>query len=316
MVKKEEIKALILLSGGLDSILAAKLLLKAEIKVEAFTFQSPFLSVEKAKIAAKKLGISIYVYKMGREYLKILKNPKYGYGKGFNPCIDCHIFMYKKAFKYALKNNFHFIATGEVLGERPMSQNRQALEIVSKKSGANGYLLRPLSAKLLPSTIPEKEGWFKRENLLDIQGRSRKRQIALANKLGILKFPTPAGGCLLTDTSYSQRLKTLFEKWPDFDFSDAEIIKYGRNFWEDKNLILVGRHHEDNLKLLRFYKASDTLMKVKEKKGPITLIRTKEKNKKNKALKKAGLLTLRYAHLETGTLLYGYGEKFDQEIST
>lgn len=311
-----KIKALILLSGGLDSILASKLLLNLGLQVTGVTFESPFWNTQNAQKEAQKLRIDLIILDFERDYLKMLKNPKYGYGSGFNPCIDCHILMIKHAWQYAKKHKFDFVATGEVLGERPMSQNRESLEVVSRESKVRGYLLRPLSAKLLDETIPEKKGWVDREKLLDIKGRSRKTQLELAKKWGIKDFPSPAGGCLLTDPDYSERLRKVFKHWPGFTNHDAEIIKYGRNFWFGDTLILVGRHHEDNLKLQNLAQKSDILMKVKDHPGPIALIRNNS-DKKSVAiriLKYTAKLTLKYAHLEKGEVVYGFKNKFDKEI--
>jgi len=298
------IKALVLLSGGLDSILAAKVLLNMGIQIEGLTFASPFWSSESAIKAAKTLGINLIVLDFEKEYLEILKNPKYGYGKGFNPCIDCHALMIKKAWEYGQKNNFNFIASGEVLGERPMSQNRNALNIVAQISGVDGYLLRPLSAKLLAPTIPEIKGWVAREKLLDIKGRSRKKQIELAAQWGIKDYPTPSGGCLLTDPGYASRIKNLFTRWPDFNFQDAEIIKNGRIFWNDNNLIIVGRNQEENLKIKNLAQKDDVVLKIKDYPGPTTLVRLKNSSLAKETFKMAAQLTLKYAHLNFGEIIF------------
>lgn len=309
MILQEKRKALILLSGGLDSILAARLLLDLGIFLKGITFASPFWSIENSQKAAQMLGIDLIVLNFEEDYLSMLKNPKYGYGSGFNPCIDCHILMIKKAWEYAQNNNFDFIASGEVLGERPMSQNIKALNIVAKESGAEGYLLRPLSAKLLPPTIPEIEGWVPREKLLDIKGRSRKRQMELAEGWGIKNYPTPSGGCLLTDPGYSQRIKNLFLRWSDFNFNDAEIIKHGRIFWEEENLIVVGRNKEDNLKLKDLAKENDYILKLKNFPGPTVLVRAKKEKLLLQTLRQAASLTLKYAHRQFGEVLVMQGNQ-------
>ncbi len=306
-----KIRALVLLSGGLDSMLVCKLLLNLGIEVLGITFRSPFWNIGKAQKVAQNLGIKLVILEFEKDYLEILKSPRYGYGSGFNPCIDCHILMVSQAWKYAQNHGFHFVATGEVLGERPMSQNKQALEIVAKESGAGEYLLRPLSAKFLKETIPEQKNWVPREKLLDIRGRSRKKQLQLAKKWGILEFPTPAGGCLLTDPAYSQKLKELVDRWLNFDFSDAEILKHGRVFWDNDNLIVVGRNQEDNLKIEEGAQDSDILLKVGDHPGPTTLVRGKNPKE---AIRKAAKLTLKYAHLRKGKIIYGSNFKFDKEI--
>jgi tRNA U34 2-thiouridine synthase MnmA/TrmU len=223
---KKNSKALVLLSGGLDSILAAKILKNQGIKITALSFRSYFFNEKNAKKAAKNLKIPIKIIDFSRENLGIVKNPKHGYGRAMNPCIDCHILMLKKAKEILEKEKFHpapepsarygasFVVTGEVLGQRPMSQNKNSLNLIEKESGLRGYLLRPLSAKLLEPTIPEKEGLIKREKLFDITGRSRKRQMALAKKWKIKWYPTPTGGCLLTDLGFGKRLKELLKIYP------------------------------------------------------------------------------------------------------
>lgn len=276
-----KIKALVLLSGGLDSILAAKILIEEGVRVVGLTFKSYFFGADFAKKAAKDLKIPLKIIDFSKEHLEIVKKPKYNYGKGMNPCIDCHILMLKKA-KYILeKGKFDFVATGEVLGERPMSQNKRALKLVEKESSLKGFLLRPLSAKLLRKTIPEEKGWIDREKLFDISGRSRKRQITLAKKWKIKEYPSPAGGCLLCDLGFSKRLRELFERYPKFKGQDIELLKVGRHFWFSKSLkdkqkkvkIVVGRNHTENLKLKKLAQKGDILIELKELSGPTTLVR-------------------------------------------
>ena len=279
-----KIKALVLLSGGLDSILAVKILKEQKIEVVGLAFKSYFFNEKQAKKAAKHLRVPLKVIDFSKEHLKIVKGPKYGYGKGMNPCIDCHILMLKKAKKIMEKEKFHFVATGEVLGERPMSQNKRALKLVAEKSSLKNYLLRPLSAKLLEKTIPEEKGWVKREKLLDISGRSRKRQIALAKKWKIEYYPSPAGGCLLTDLEFSKRLRELFEKYPKFKGKDVELLKLGRHFWENNVKIVVGRDHQENLKIKKLAQKGDVLIELKDYPGPTTLIRNYGKGKISKEI--------------------------------
>jgi tRNA U34 2-thiouridine synthase MnmA/TrmU len=292
----KKLKAILLFSGGLDSMLAAKILLEQGIKVFPVFFKSYFFGPEIAKKSAKILGLKLKVVDFSKEHLKIVKKPKFGYGSSMNPCLDCHILMLKKAKEIMKKEKFDFVATGEVLGERPMSQNRRALELVEKESSLEGYLLRPLSAKLLKSTILEKKGLIKRENLLDIQGRSRKRQIELAKKFGIKWFPSPAGGCLLTDLEFGKRLKELLEKYPNFGGEDVEILKLGRHFWIGKIKIVVGRNESENLKIKKLAKKGDVLVEMKNYPGPTTLIRNYGKGEIGKSvLEKAKSLTKFYS---------------------
>jgi len=288
----ENIRALLLFSGGLDSLIAAKLLQEQKIELLGLTIYIPYFDIEPAKKQAKKINLPLRIIDISEEHLEILKNPQHGYGKNMNPCIDCHALMIKKAKEVMEKEDYSFVATGEVLEERPMSQNRIALNLVEKESGINGYLLRPLSAKLLKPTIPEEKRWVDRDKLLDIQGRSRKKQIELAKKFGLKEYPTPSGGCLLTDPQFSERLKDLFDKKVDVSVNDVELLKYGRRFWEDDNLIVVGRYKEDNEMILDLAQENDLLLELNDYPGPTTLIRGK--NPKS-SLKKAAELTKHYS---------------------
>lgn len=266
-------RALVLFSGGLDSVLAAELLRRLEVEVVGITFTSPFFGCEGAKRAARKLGIPLEVVDITERHLEVVRNPRFGYGKNLNPCIDCHALMVRVALERMEELGAHFLATGEVLGERPKSQNRQALELVARFSGAGDLLLRPLSAKLLPPTRPETLGWVDREKLLDIRGRSRKKQMRLAEEWGIREYQTPAGGCLLTDPGFSRRLKDLMEAKKDFDAGDVELVKVGRQFWVRGNLVVLGRRHEENERLWGLARPGDRVFKEKERPGPTALWR-------------------------------------------
>ena len=295
-----KLKALILFSGGLDSILAAKILMKQGIKITALNFKSYFFGPEEAEKAAKNLGIKLKVVDFSKEHFKMVKSPKYGYGSSMNPCIDCHILMLKKAKEIMKKEKFGFVATGEVLGERPMSQNRKTLELIEKESSLKGYLLRPLSAKKLEETIPEKKKKISRQKLLNISGRFRKRQIELAQKWGIRKYPFPAGGGLLTDLEFGEKLKQLFEKYPKCNENDIELLKLGRHFWceaGERIKIIVGRNHEENLRIKKLARKTDIVMEMKNYPGPTSLIRNYAKKKKilTKDLERAKFLTKYYS---------------------
>jgi tRNA U34 2-thiouridine synthase MnmA/TrmU len=275
--KRVKTSALVLLSGGLDSILTVKLLQKQGIEITGLTFVSYFFDSTLAEKAAKQLKIKLKIIDFSDEHLTLIKNPRYGYGKAMNPCIDCHLLMLKKAKEIMKKEKFDFVATGEVLGERPMSQNKQALDLIEKESTLKGYLLRPLSAKLLEPTIPEKKGLVDRDKLLDIVGRSRKKQLALAKKWGIKEYPTPAGGCLLTDLQFGQRLRELFDRWPDCQGNDVKLLKLGRHFWVKDNKIVVGRNKEENEQIKKLARKGDILIEPKDFPGPTILIRSKKK---------------------------------------
>lgn len=285
-------RALALLSGGLDSLLAAKLILEQGLELVGVTFFSPFFSTEKGKKAALQLGIPLIEVDIAEESIQLLKSPKHGFGRHMNPCVDCHTLMVRKAGGMMKEQGAMFLITGEVLGERPKSQNRQALEVVSQESGFNGYVLRPLSAKLLSPTVPEKEGWVEREKLLDIQGRSRRRQMALAQDMGIVDYPTPAGGCLLTDPTFSSRLRHLKNFKPTFQPNDANLLKLGRHFWFDRAWVVISRNESENREIEKFWEEGNYLVSVQNFPGPIGLVRGKPSNKE---LKEALALVARYS---------------------
>ncbi|ACI19637.1 DUF814 domain-containing protein [Dictyoglomus thermophilum] len=271
----KKVRAISLISGGLDSILATWLILQQGIEVIGVTFYTPFFNLELPKKACEFLNIPLHVVDITEEYMAILKNPRFGYGKNMNPCIDCHTFMVKKAKELLPKFDADFIITGEVLGERPMSQNKQSLRLVEKYSGTEDILLRPLSAKLLPPTKPEREGWVDREKLLDIKGRSRKVQLELAKKIGLKEIPTPAGGCLLTEPNFSRRLKDLLEHSKNFDKRDLKLLKIGRHLRiNDNTKVIVGRNKEENEKILSLARENDTILKATEP-SPITIVPNK-----------------------------------------
>ncbi len=288
-------KALLLFSGGLDSILAAKILTEQKIEVCPIFFKSYFFGPDLAQRSAKENGLILRIKDISEEHLKIVKSPKFGWGSSMNPCLDCHILMLKKAKEIMEKEGFDFVATGEVLGERPFSQTQSALNLVERESSLKGYLLRPLSAKLLKPTIPEEKGLIDREKLFDIRGRSRKRQIELAKKFKIKWYPQPAGGCILTDLEFGKKLKELLEKHPEFDGKDVELLKLGRHFWEGKVKLVVGRNKEENLKLRKLKEKKDKLVEIENYPGPTVLIRSYGERISTEVLKKAKLLILRYS---------------------
>jgi tRNA U34 2-thiouridine synthase MnmA/TrmU len=204
----------------------------------------------------------------------MLRNPPAGYGKHMNPCMDCHALMFRLAGEMMPAKKIDFLFSGEVLGQRPMSQNKTSLRYVEKHSGFAGYILRPLSARNLPETIPEQKGLVNRDLLLDIQGRGRKRQIDLANQFGITDYPAPAGGCLLTDVGYTKRLKDLFDHQPECTEAELHLLKFGRHFrLNPEAKLIVGRTEMDNENILKYHDpADDVVIKVKKFPGPIGLI--------------------------------------------
>nr|HID58167.1 DUF814 domain-containing protein [Desulfobacterales bacterium] len=270
----KKVRALGLCSGGLDSILSALVLKKQGIEVSWVVFETPFFSSEKARKASFMTGIPLKVEKITPVYLKMLRNPPCGYGAHMNPCLDCHALMLKLAGGIMEKEGFHFLFTGEVLGQRPMSQSKGSLRYVEKTSGFEGYILRPLSAKLLPPTIIETKGLIDREKLLDLKGRTRKPQMKLAEEMGISEYPSPAGGCLLTDPGYSRRLRDLFQHQQECMERDLELLKFGRHFRLDqRSKVIVGRTRADNEKILDLAdQETDIIIKLLEFPGPLVLI--------------------------------------------
>jgi len=275
-------QAIGLFSGGLDSILAVKLIQELDIEVTAVHFVTPFFSKKEDKDQIKKvadeLGFKLKIIPLAEDYVNMVKQPKFGYGKNINPCIDCKIFMFKKAKAMMEKMSADFIFTGEVLGERPMSQTTNSLNLIEKEAGLTGKLLRPLSGKLLEPTIPETEGIFDRMQLLDIRGRSRKPQMSLAKKFGITKYPNPAGGCLLTDIHYTERLKDAFSYNED-SLNDIELLKYGRHFrLASKAKVVVGRNESENRALEELVMKNDLIFTPTEVMGPLVILRNYRDN--------------------------------------
>ena len=276
MISKS-IRALVLFSGGLDSILAAKLLQEQKIEVLGLTFVSYFFNAQIGQKSAEAINLDLKIIDISVQHLAMVKKPLYGYGSALNPCIDCHLMMLKKAKEIMKKEKYDLVATGEVLGERPMSQNKKALDLLEKESGLSGYLLRPLSARLLKPAVLEKKELINRNKLLDISGRSRQKQMALAKKYKIDQYPQPAGGCLLTDIYFGQKLKGLFDKWPDCSGQDVLLLKLGRLFWHKDNIIIAGRNHKENLALKNLLINKDIFIESKKFPGPSILIRPKSK---------------------------------------
>lgn len=270
----KQVRALGLCSGGLDSILSGLVLREQGIDVAWVTFETPFFNAVKARKASTMTGIPLTVSPIFDVYLKMLKNPPAGYGKYMNPCMDCHTLMFKLAGEMMRQNDFDFLFSGEVLGQRPMSQNKSSLGYVEKHSGFKGYIVRPLSAKNLPATIPEKEGLIDRDRLLDISGRGRSRQIQLAAKFGVTDYPAPAGGCLLADKGFSNRLRDLFEHQADCTEAELHLLKHGRHFRLNPDTkLIVGKTERDNQNILNYHNpAADTVFDVKDYPSPIALV--------------------------------------------
>ncbi|MEM7826763.1 MAG: hypothetical protein QXQ40_00885 [Candidatus Aenigmatarchaeota archaeon] len=306
------IKALALLSGGLDSRLAIKLM--SEIDIEALHFKTPFEGCCLPDCAfkfAQTEAIPLHIYdltngRLFQEYIKLIRKPKFGYGSGMNPCIDCRIFMLKKAKQLAKRIGAKFIITGEVLNERPMSQTMQALKLIEKEAKLSGKIVRPLSAKLLPKTEAEKRGWINSNKLLAISGRRRKPQLDLAKRFKLRNFPMPAGGCILCDKGFASKLKDLFEHEKRITPEDIEILKIGRHFRFKESKIIVGRNREENESLIRLKRRTDYVFVVPGCGSPITILRGL---KTREAIKKAAGLTIRYSDAKGKCVEVKYNER-------
>ncbi|NIO45154.1 MAG: tRNA 4-thiouridine(8) synthase ThiI [Candidatus Aenigmarchaeota archaeon] len=302
-------KALGLFSGGLDSILAAKLIQEQGVKVELINFYTPFFPPKNAIKISKQLKLKLKKIDITKDYIKMLRNPKHGYGSEMNPCIDCKILMLKEAKKYAKKINAKFIFTGEVLGERPMSQNKKALKLIEMENGLKRKLLRPLSSKLLPITEAEKK-WVNRSRLLNIIGRRRDKQMKLAKKFKIKKYPYPSGGCLLTYKEYAKKIRDLLKNKKRVTRRDLELLKLGRHFRFKNNKIIVGRNKEENKKLLELKQKTDYIFEVPNIGSPTTIL---QGPKTKKAIEIAAQLTARYSDAKRKTKVK-YGRKLKRKL--
>jgi tRNA U34 2-thiouridine synthase MnmA/TrmU len=269
-------KVYLLFSGGLDSIIAAKLLKSLGYEVIGVHITSPFFQKNLGELRklAEELGIELKIIEAGDDYLEMLKNPVYGYGKNINPCIDCKAYMLKKLKEIAEDN---IVATGEVVGQRPMSQHLDAFKKIEKLSGLEERILRPLSGKLLPATLYEKEGMVEKEKLLDLKGRSRKRYPEILEKLGVNleNLPTPAGGCLLTEPAFAKKVKDLMDN-NELTWENVRLLRTGRHFRVGNCKLIVGRNKKENELLKSYSKETDFLLWTPEVPGPTAILRCKE----------------------------------------
>jgi tRNA U34 2-thiouridine synthase MnmA/TrmU len=299
-------KAVGLLSSGLDSALAIKLVLDQGIEVTAVNIITSFANDKKdyAVHTAKTIGARLIEVEAGDDYIDMVRNPKHGYGRNLNPCIDCRIYMLRHAKVIAEEIGASFIITGDVLGERPLSQNINALHIEENESDLKGMIVRPLSARLLPKTIPETKGWIEREQLLYIKGRNRKPQKELARKFGIDGYRTADSGCLLTDIGFSAKLQELFNYKDKIIKKDIMLLRIGRHFYLPSSAITVGRNKEENELLLNIRRSSDYVFEVPKHPSPVTILRGR---KKPEAIELAAKLTARYSDADTLEVLVEYG---------
>jgi tRNA U34 2-thiouridine synthase MnmA/TrmU len=274
--EKNQHRALALFSGGLDSLLAVKIIQSLGIDVIPVCFVSPFFNATKTRQSADVLNLTLQIQPVDDDYLKIVESPRFGYGKHLNPCIDCHAYMLKKLGQLMPKFQADFMISGEVLGQRPKSQAFTGLNTVAKHSGYKDLIVRPLSQKLLPDTLPIREGWVDKDKLYDIQGRSRTRQIELAKKFGITNYPSPAGGCLLTDKGYCKRLQDLIDHQM-FSWDFIKFLDVGRHFRISNNVkLILGRNKIDNERLQELAKDKFITLHAKDFAGPFGVINYKK----------------------------------------
>ena len=266
-------RGLSLISGGLDSQLAVKVLQDAGAYVEGVTFSTPFFSPDAARKAARQLGVKLHVVDFTADEIALIENPPHGFGGAMNPCIDCHAKMISRAGELMESLGFDFVATGEVMNQRPMSQNRQSLGVVEKCSGLKGRLVRPLSAQLLEPTIPEQEGRLDRSKLLGLSGRQRQPQIELAAKYGLVEYPSPAGGCKLTEKGFGRRLRDLLEHEGLKELRLVELLNHARRFRLPGGTgVILGRDGRENAILKNMAATSDTLLFPVSVPGPTALV--------------------------------------------
>ncbi len=281
MMKTSSGKAVALLSGGLDSMLSVLIMLRQGIQVSAIRFTTPFDVRTSDNLFtdiynqsfSKKLGFDITIRHLRDEMLSIVKNPKHGYGKNMNPCIDCRILMLKQARQFMETIGADFLMTGELLGQRPMSQRKDMLYHIDKEAGVAGLVVRPLSAKFLRVTIPEENGIIDREKLYGFSGRSRKPQMAIAREFGLTDYPLPAGGCLLTEPNFAQRLRDLLSFLPSPSLKDIKLLRLGRHFrYSPGCRIIVGRDKKENELIESLSGDKDCLLRVEGCGSPLTLL--------------------------------------------
>jgi tRNA-uridine 2-sulfurtransferase len=334
----KQVTALALFSGGLDSILATKLVASLGVRILAVKFVTPFFDYELLEDPGKykqeimeKYGIEVILHDLSRNYLDLLHNPSHGFGKNFNPCIDCKILMFRRAKEMMAQYGASFLISGEVLGQRPMSQRRDTLRVIERDSDNDGLLLRPLSAKLMSPTKPETEGWIDREKLLDFSGRGRSRQIKLAKEFGITDFPTPAGGCILADPILSTRIARIYKgdfvvQPEDISVTDIRLLLVGRQFLLPEGIwLILGRNEKENGKIEALAEKNDILLHMPDRPGPTAMLRCSKKhhpaqdNVEHALLKAAGLV-VRYGKkvkgCDPGAEVVIHGQGGDRKITT
>ncbi|HPY95681.1 MAG TPA: hypothetical protein PL063_00555 [Candidatus Cloacimonadota bacterium] len=275
-MSKDKNRALSLFSGGLDSIIVVKFMEKLGYEIIPIYFSTPFFQDDKAIKMAEANNIKIEIIDITEEHLEMLKNPHYGYGKHLNPCIDCHGLMFKILHRYLEKYDADFLISGEVLQQRPMSQNKNALSAVRKASTVGDLIVRPLSQKLLVDTLPIREGWVKKEDMLSISGRTRTMQIQMAEELGVKEYPNAGGGCLLTDNGYTKRLKDLL-KYEMMNSFFVKFLAFGRHFRidQDTKLIITRIKSESDI-ITPKLEDNELVLKCKNVPGPLGIIQSRK----------------------------------------
>ncbi len=268
------VRGISLLSGGLDSMLAICVLREQGIEMEGVVFKSPFFDIKAAYKASEQLGVKLHVVDFSQDILTLVRKPPHGFGGAMNPCIDCHARMILRAGEFMREHGYDFVSTGEVLNQRPMSQNRRSLETVAQTSGLEGYLVRPLSAQLLEPTIPELDGRIDRERLCAISGRNRQPQMELVKKYNITEYPSPAGGCRLTEKGFCNKLRDLYDHTEGIpDIRDVELLKFSRQFrLPEEGRIIVGRNRADNLALKALSAEGRTILHTVNIPGPTAAV--------------------------------------------
>ena len=305
---KRKHRCFALFSGGLDSILAVLHMKNLGYEVLPIFFSTPFFGSDKAQETANKIGFDLIVHDLTDLHLKMIEKPKYGYGKNLNPCIDCHGLMFHEAGRLMKEYNVDFIISGEVMGQRPMSQRKDALNAVGKLSEIKDLLIRPLSQKLLADTLPIRERWVIKDEMLDIQGRNRKRQIKLAEEYGIDFYPSPGGGCLLTDAGFSRKLLDLMQH-NMMNRKSIEFLKTGRHFRLNDNVkLIIGRNKDENNILSELAK-DEIVLQAKDISDPFELIQSK-KHSTTEKIKPNRSLLLRYNSKIDNSAIVQYGKNF------
>lgn len=291
-------KALALISGGLDSTLAVKMMKDMEIEVEAVHFTTPFCQCDKCSVdtTAERLNVKVHHILLGEEFLSVVANPPHGYGSQMNVCIDCRILMLRKTKRLAEKIGASFLVTGEVLGQRPMSQYSAAMRLIEREAGVEGIVLRPLSGKLMDKTWMEEEGVVDRSKLLNISGRRRLPQMELAEKLGVYDYPCPSGGCLLTDPEFAARLRDYLDNEGILTMEAILLLKLGRHFRVGSTRVVVGRNETENNVLDGFARRGGIRLEVEAIAGPVTLVMGGDED----AVRTAAALTVRYSDAPGG----------------